>query len=173
MYAHVDDDYVSDGRYEEGDGCNDDHGGDNGVGDVRRGDEAEEEDAQRVAGMAGQEVPVVADAGGGGESVILTTFMVVNAAVLLEATGIKVKEFRALVKATEPKPHVIVVNEVNGFSGEAHVRGFLLQGALAMYDAVYSQKLKLSETGARAGGGIMCLFRRDMFQAINVQPPRG
>ena len=43
-----------------------------------------------------------------------------------------------------------------------------------MYDAVYSQKLKLSKTGARAGGGgIMCLFKREMFQATNVQPPRG
>ena len=34
-YAHVVDDDVSDGRYEEVDGCNDDHGGDNGVGVVR------------------------------------------------------------------------------------------------------------------------------------------
>ena len=92
-YAHVNDDSASDGRFDEGDGCNDDHSGDNGVGDVRRGDEVEEEDAQRVAGMAGQEVPVVAVVGGGGESVILTTFMVVNAAVLLEATGDKVKAF--------------------------------------------------------------------------------
>ncbi|MCG3769690.1 MAG: hypothetical protein JW384_00819 [Nitrosomonadaceae bacterium] len=122
--------------------------------------------------MADIDVQVAADAGDGEEN-ILTTFMVVNAAVLLEATGNKIKEFRALVKRTEPKPHVIVVHEVNGFSGEARVRDVLLHGALAIYDAVYSQKLKLSETGARAGGGIMCLFKRELFKATNVHPPRG
>ena len=113
---------------------------DNGVEGVRQDDEAEEEVVQRLADLAVQDVPVVADAGGGGESVIMTTFMVVNATVLLEATGNKVKEFRALVKATEPKPHLIIVHEVNGFSGELRVREELLHGALAMYDAVYSQK---------------------------------
>ena len=63
-YAHVVDDYTSDGRYDEGDGCSDDYGGDIDVGDVRRGDEAEEEEVQRVADMAGQEVPIAAVAGG-------------------------------------------------------------------------------------------------------------
>ena len=99
--------------------------------------------------------------------------MVVNAAVLFEATGNKVKEFRALVKMTEPKPHVIIVHEVNGFSGEIRVREELLHGALAIYNAVYSQKLRLAETGARAGGGIMCLFKRKMFRATTVRPPEG
>ena len=117
---------------------------------VRQDDEAEEEVVQRLADLAVQDVPVVAVAGGGGESVIMTTFMVVNATVLLEATGNKDNEFRALVKATEPKPHVIIVHEVNGFSGELRVREELLHGTLAMYDD--SQKLKMSETGARAGG---------------------
>ena len=113
-----------------------------GVEDVRRDDEVEEEAGQRLADRAVQ-VPGVAVAGNGGEDVIVTTFMVVNAAVLLEATDNKVKEFRALVKMMEPKPHVIIVHEVNGYSGELHVRKELLHGALAMYDAVYSQKLKI------------------------------
>ena len=168
-YAHVNDDPASVGCYDEVDEDNDGHSGDNGVEGVRQDDEDEEEVVQRLADMA---VPVVAVAGGGGESVIMTTFMVVNATVLLEATGNKVKEFRALVKATEPKPHVIIVHEVNGYSGELRVREELLHGALAMYDAVYSQKLKVSETGARAGGGIMCLFKREMFRATTVQPPK-
>ncbi len=60
------------------------------------------------------DVPVAAGVGGDGESTILTRFMVVNATVLFEATGYKVREFRELVKATEPKPHVIIVHEVNG-----------------------------------------------------------
>ena len=134
---------------------------DSGVEDVWQEVGAVEEDAQGVADMAVQEIPVAAVAEDEFERVILTTIMVVNAAVLLEATGNKVKAFRALVKATEPKPHVIVVHEVNGFSGEVRVRELLLHGALAIYDAVYSQKLKLSETGARAGGGIMCFFKRE------------
>ena len=33
--------------------------------------------------------------------------------------------------------------------------------------------MKVSETGARAGGGVMCLFKREMFRATTVQPPRG
>ena len=145
---------------------------DSGVEDVRQEVGAVEEDAQGVEDVAVQELQVAAVDEDECE-VILTTFMVVNAAVLLEATGNKIKEFRGLVKVTEPKPHVIVVHEMNGFSGEARVRDVLLHGALAMYDVVYSQKLKLSETGARAGGGIMCLFKRELFHATNVQPPRG
>ena len=82
-----------------GDECEDDHGRDGGDV-VRLDDEAGEGVAQRVADA----VQVAADAG---DENILTTFMVVNAAVLLEATGNKIKEFRALVKRTEPKPHVI------------------------------------------------------------------
>jgi len=43
---------------------------------------------------------------------------VVNATVLLEATGEKVREFLELVRSTEPKPHMIIVHKVNGFSGD-------------------------------------------------------
>ena len=56
---------------------------DSGVEDVRQEDVVEEEDAQRLADIAVQEIPVAAVAGDGGGSVIMTTFMVVNAAVLL------------------------------------------------------------------------------------------
>ena len=63
---------------------------------------------------------------------------------------------------------MIIVHEVNGFSGEKDVRRELLRGPLWLYNAVNSQKLKQTETGARAGGGIMCLFNRDMYRANTV-----
>jgi len=44
------------------------------------------------------------------EGCILTTMMVVNATVLLEATGEKVREFLELVRYTEPKPDMIIVH---------------------------------------------------------------
>ena len=87
-----------------------------------------------------QGVPETAGVGGDGESTILTRIMVVNATVLFEATGYKVRDFRAFVQSTEPKPHLIIVHEVNGFSGEKRVREELLHGALAIYGAVYTPR---------------------------------
>ena len=96
-FAFGNDDSAREGHCVRGDECEDDHGHDGG--DCARQDgEAGEGDAQRLSDIA---VHVAAAAGDECEEVILTTIMVVNAAVLLEATGNKVKAFRALVKATE------------------------------------------------------------------------
>ena len=108
------------------------------------------------------------------EGCILSTFMVLNASVLLEAKGVRLREFMNLMQSTNPLPNMIIVHEVNGYSGEKNLRSLLLRGPLRFYELVYSQRLKHPETGARvgrAGGGIMCLFNKSMFRANLVPPP--
>jgi len=62
----------------------------------------------------GAQGPEIINAGNGAEGTIVTTMMVLNASVLLEATGKKVRKFLDFVKVTEPKPNIIIVHEVNG-----------------------------------------------------------
>jgi len=126
-----------------------------------------EEDVAYVQRENGRGISDIFGAGGS----ILTTVMVLNARCLLEATGRKFNEFCSLVKKTEPKPDVIVVHEVNGYSGEMNIRG-KIEGALRIYGVVFSQRLK-QHAVARAGGGIMCLFKKKLFRAMTVRPPEG
>ena len=121
-----------------------------------------------VVEEAAYEGTIVEEDGGS----ILTTIMVLNARCLLEGTDRKFKDFCKFVKIIEPKPDIIVVHEVNGFSGETNIRK-KITGALKIYGVVYSQRLKQHETVARAGGGIMCLFKKKLFSVITVGPPEG
>ena len=68
-----------------------------------------------------------------------TTILVVNAAGLVEGTGDKFRAFHKMVKDLDPKPDIIVVHELGGYSGVEKIQ-FKLVGALRRYDCVYTQK---------------------------------
>ncbi len=125
-----------------------------------------EEDVAYVQRENGRGISDIFGAGGS----ILTTVMVLNARCLLEATGRKFNEFCSLVKKTEPKPDVIVVHEVNGYSGEMNIRG-KIEGALRIYGVVFSPRLK-QHAVARAGGGNYVPIQEKVVSCHDSAAPR-
>ena len=65
-----------------------------------------------------------------------TTILVTNANKLVESTGKKFKKFHAMIKNLDPKPDIIAVQELGGYSGGKEKIRISIVGALRMYDCV-------------------------------------
>ena len=100
-----------------------------------------------------------------GSSVLVTTvnILVMNANVLQGRNPERLNDFRTLLASRNPRPDIIVVQELGGTSGETDVRS-KFRGGLWMYGCVFSQKVKLHNGKNRAGGGIMLLYKIDQFR---------
>ena len=94
-----------------------------------------------------------------------TTILSVNAACLLESSGRRLKNFETMIASTVPRPDIIVVHELNGYSGKLNVRALLKRGALRSYDCEFSQKPMVDGGKHKAGGGIAILFKKSKFKA--------
>ena len=100
-----------------------------------------------------------------------TTILVTNANSLVESTGEKFKVFHAMIKNLDPKPDIIVVQELGGYSGGKEKIRTNLKGALRMYDCVYTQKPLMDAGDHRAGAGVMILFKRELFRGDVIRLP--
>ena len=97
-----------------------------------------------------------------------TTIMAVNAACLIESSGRRLRNFEILIASTVPRPDIIVVHELNGYSGRLNVRALLLRGALRSYACEFSQKPLVDGGKHKAGGGIAILYKKLKFKASVV-----
>ena len=101
----------------------------------------------------------------GPEVVTTVNVLVMNANVLLGKDPERLNDFRALIASRNPKPDLIVIQELGGTSGETDVRS-KFRGGLRMYGCVFSQKVKLNNGTNRAGAGIMLLYKLDQFRSV-------
>ena len=133
-------------------------------------DKVEEELAQRLEDLPVQDL--------GQPGVLLndfpllcqTTILVLNAAGLVESTGGKFRAFHKMVKDLDPKPDIIVVHELGGYSGAEKIQ-FKLVGALRRYDCVYTQKPLVDAGDHKAGAGVLILFKRELFRGDVIRLP--
>ena len=92
-------------------------------------DEVEEEIAQRLEDLPVQDLGQPEVVLNGLPLLCQTKMLVVNAAGLVEGTGDKFRAFHKMVKDLDPKPDIIVVHELGGYSGAEKIQ-FKLVGAL-------------------------------------------
>ena len=143
------------------------------VDGVLQDDMAEEEVAQMLEDLSMQESVQSKVVVNDSQVICQTTVLVTNAAGLIEKTGNKFKAFHRMVKNLDPKPDIIVVHELGGYSGakiglkraKEQIRVKLV-GALRRYDCVYTQKPLMDEGDHKAGAGAMILLNGSSLEVM-------